>query len=122
MLYFTIKLINNKFLCVNVVKKQSHSIEQARNRFLTTLSNKTRLAIVQSLINKSKNVTQLTDDLGIHQTSVSHSLKRLSDCGFVFVEKNGKERIYSVNQKTIEPLINLMEDHINNYCAKRRCK
>ena len=91
--------------------KESPLMRSAYDRFLTTLSNKTRLAIIRSLRDKSKNVTQLTEELGIHQTSVSHSLKRLLDCGFVFVERNGKERIYSVNKRTIKPLVNLMEDH-----------
>jgi len=87
--------------------------------FLRTLSNKTRLAIIQALRNKPKNVTMLTKEIGIHQTSVSHGLKRLLDCGFVIVEKKGQERVYSLNKKTIKPLINLMEEHIKNYCAKR---
>ena len=97
-------------------------MQNAYDRFLTTLSNKTRLAIIQALRDKPKNVTQLTEELSIHQTSVSHALKRLLDCGFVFVEKNGKERIYSVNKKTIKPLLKMMEDHIDNYCAKGICK
>lgn len=102
--------------------KESKLMQDAYDRFLRTLCNRTRLAIVQSLRDGSKNVTQLTGELGIHQTSVSHALKRLLDCGFVFVEKNGKERVYSVNRKTIKPFINLMEEHINNYCTKRCCK
>ena len=88
---------------------ESKSMQEAYDRFLTTLSNKMRLAIIQSLIKKPKNVTQLTNEIGIHQTSISHSLKRLLDCGFVAVKRNGKERIYSVNNKTIKPLIKLME-------------
>jgi len=102
--------------------KESQLMQSVYDRFLTTLSNKTRLAIIQSLRGKPKNVTQLENELNIHQTSVSHALKTLLDCGFVFVEKNGKERIYSVNKKTIKPLVNLMEDHINNYCTKGVCK
>lgn len=102
--------------------KESKLMQSAYDRFLRTLCNRTRLAIIQSLRDKPKNVTQLTDELGIHQTSVSHGLKRLLNCGFVFVEQNGKERIYSVNKKTIKPLINLMEGHIDNYCAKRCCE
>ena len=93
-------------------------IQKAYDKFLVTLRNKTRLSIVQSLMYKPKNVTQLTSELKIHQTSVSHALKRLLDCGFVFVEKNGKERIYSVNKKTIKPLIKLMGNHVNIYCKK----
>jgi len=93
-------------------------MQRAYDRFLRTLCNKTRLAIIQSLRGKSKNVSQLTKELGIHQTSMSHALKRLLDCGFVQVKKNGKERIYSVNDKTIKPLIVLMESHVNKYCSR----
>ena len=101
--------------------KESSLMQRSYDRFLVTLRNKTRLAIVQSLMEKPKNVSQLIKDLGIHQTSVSHSLKRLLICGFVFVEKNGKERIYTVNKKTIKPLINLMGNHVDNYCTKGVC-
>ena len=105
----------------NLLKK-SKSMQDAYDRFLRTICNRTRLAIIQSLREGPKNVTQLTDALGIHQTSVSHGLKRLLVCGFVFVERNGKERVYSLNKETIKPLIILMEDHVNNYCAKGDCK
>ena len=97
---------------------KSELMQRSYDRFLVTLRNKTRLAIVQSLVKKPKKVNQLTQELGIHQTSVSHALKRLLDCGFVFVKKNGKERIYSVNKKTISPLIKLMENHVDIYCKK----
>ncbi|MCH7567940.1 MAG: winged helix-turn-helix transcriptional regulator [Nanoarchaeota archaeon] len=101
---------------------KSKSLQNAYDRFLTTLSNKVRLTIIYSLKDNPKNVTRLTNELKIHQTTVSHSLRRLLDCGFVFVEQNGKERIYSVNKKTIKPLLKLMEEHVNNYCAKGVCK
>ena len=97
-------------------------MKRSYDRFLTTLCNKTRLAIIDALMKKSKNVTQLTEKLNIHQTSVSHALRRLADCGFVSVKKNGKERFYSVNKKTIKPLIALMESHVNQYCSKGVCK
>ena len=94
----------------------------AHDRFLVTLKNKVRLAIVQALTSGEKNVGELTRELKIHQTTVSHGLKRLLDCGFVFVEQRGKERVYSVNEKTIKPLIKLMGDHIENYCVRGICK
>jgi len=106
----------------NNLLKESELMQHSYDRFLKTLSNKTRLAIVQSLTSTSKNVGQLTEELDIHQTTVSHALRRLLDCGFVVVERNGKERIYTINNKTIRPLITLMEDHINNYCSKGICR
>ena len=102
--------------------KSSSLMQRGYDKFLVTICNKTRLSIVQSLMYKPKNVTQLTFELKIHQTSVSHALRRLLDCGFVFVKRKGKERIYSVNKKTIKPLIKLMENHVNNFCAKGVCK
>ena len=102
--------------------RSSLLIQRAYDRFLVTLRNKTRLSIIQSLMHKPKNVTQLTSELKIHQTSVSHALRRLLDCGFVFVKRNGKKRIYSVNKKTIEPLIKLMENHVSRYCKKCEVK
>lgn len=98
--------------------KESSLMQKSYDRFLVTLRNKTRLAIVQSLTKKPKNVNQITEELGIHQSSVSHALKRLLDCGFVFVERKGKERVYSANKKTISPLIKLMENHVRNYCKE----
>lgn len=125
MSYFTINVIKANYLLIMMgdnLLQQSKLMQDAYDRFLKTLCNRSRLAIVQSLRDKAKNVTELTNELGIHQTSISHALKRLLDCGFVFVKKNGKERIYSVNRKTIKPLIALMEEHIDNYCAKGVCK
>ena len=102
--------------------KYQKLMQGAYDRFLTTLSNKVRLTIIHSLKDNPKNVTQLTNELKIHQTTVSHSLKRLHDCGFVFVKQKGKERIYSLNKKTIKPLLKLMEEHVDNYCTKGVCK
>jgi len=102
--------------------QESRLMENAYDTFLRTLTNRTRLAIIQALRDNPKNVTYLTNELGLHQSSVSHDLRRLLDCGFVFVERNGQERIYSLNKKTIRPLLQLMEQHINTYCEKVCCK
>lgn len=101
---------------VKQLLKQIPLMQDSYDRFLRTLSNKTRLLIINSLKKKPKNVTELTNELGIHQTSVSHALKRLLDCGFIHVEKKGKERIYELNNETIKPLLKLMEVHVNKYC------
>jgi DNA-binding transcriptional ArsR family regulator len=106
---------------VGTLLHESQALQEAYDRFLRTLCNKTRLALIRSLRDGPKNVTELTVALKIHQTTVSHGLKRLLDCGFVFVEKRGKERIYSLNTKTIHPLLGLMEKHITLYCSRSPC-
>ncbi len=120
------KYLNDAILTISSMPKnilhESKIIKCAYDRFLKTICNKVRLAIIQSLGNKPLNVTQLTRELGIHQTSVSHALKRLLECGFVFVEQKGKERVYSANTKTIMPLMDLMQSHVAKYCVSGCCK
>lgn len=55
---------------------------------------------------------------GFEQTMVSHNLKRLERCGMVFVEQKGKHRHYSVNKKTIGPLLEIIDAHMKGYCCE----
>ena len=90
--------------------------DDAYDYFLATLSNRNRIKILNVLLEDPKNVTELTNLIGVDQSTISNGLKRLKACGFVTVEPNGKERVYSLNKDTIEPLIKLMNKHINKYC------
>jgi DNA-binding transcriptional ArsR family regulator len=56
------------------------------------------------------------DKINEERSKVSHALLSLHDCVFVNVRKEGKRRIYSLNKDTIEPLLNLVEKHVNKYC------
>jgi len=80
-------------------------LEPVYREFFKTLGNKQRIAIILSLLDGDKNVSQLVNGLKAEQSSVSHNLKRLLACSFITVKPNGKERIYSANQETIAPLI-----------------
>ena len=85
--------------------------------FFGSLANPNRLVILIALRNGPKNVTQICQSTGFEQTMVSHNLKRLEQCGMVFVEPQGKQRIYSLNQNTIKPLIELIDNHMSQYCV-----
>ena len=86
--------------------------------FFGTLNNRHRLEIINILRKSPKNVTQISKALNMNQTTVSHNLAILKKCGFMFVKNNGKERIYSLNSKTIRPLMRLIDEHMNTYCKK----
>lgn len=91
-------------------------------RFFTTLGNENRLAIIHFLAkNGPQNVSQIVEGTNLEQTAVSHNLKRLLSCQFVHLRPNGKERVYSVNQETIKPLLVLMDKHVRKFC-KRACE
>ncbi|MEK0338341.1 MAG: metalloregulator ArsR/SmtB family transcription factor [Nitrosopumilus sp.] len=93
-------------------------LEKAYKIFFGTLANKNRLKIINLLRKGTKCVHEICEELDFNQTTVSHNLKRMLRCGFVFVEKKGKYRCYSLNKKTIKPLMNLIDGHMHDYCEK----
>jgi len=64
---------------------------------------------------------QLAEDLNQEQSMISHNLKPLTTCRFVFVKRKGKKRIYSLNRKTVEPMYEIIDNHLKKYCPSGRC-
>ncbi|KYH42293.1 MAG: Transcriptional regulator, ArsR family [Candidatus Bathyarchaeota archaeon B63] len=87
--------------------------------FFSTLSNPTRLAILELLREGPKNVTQISKALNQEQSMISHNLRPLIRCGFVFVERRWKERIYSLNRETMEQVFKIFDSHAQKYCKTR---
>jgi DNA-binding transcriptional ArsR family regulator len=69
------------------------------------------MRVLTSLRKGPRNVSQIIRETGLEQTYVSHCLRALEGSGFVTVEKSGKYRIYTLNKKTIEPLLALIDRH-----------
>jgi DNA-binding transcriptional ArsR family regulator len=98
-------------------------IKQPYKFFFHTLANKSRLEIVHALLDGEMNVTELTKKLRIKQSTISHNLKRLLLCRFIHIRREGPFRYYSLNKETIEPLLKLIDKHVNKFCKKvcQRC-
>lgn len=84
--------------------------------FFGTLVSESRLKIINLLRKEKKNVSEIIKKLEMDQSAVSHDLARLKDCGFVLVEVKGKFRYYKLNEKTITPLMNLIDKHMAGNC------
>jgi len=95
----------------------NHSIETYQF-FFGALANPHRLKIINVLREGKKNVGEICQSTGFEQTMVSHNLKVLEYHGMVFMEKQGKYRVYSVNKKTIKPLVEFIDRHMEEYCCK----
>ena len=99
------------------MNKTNYCLNETCHRFFATLANPTRLAIAEFLMeNGPKNVAELSKALSQEQSMVSHNLKPLEECAFVFSERQGKTRVYRVNKEVIEPLLQLFTFHANKYC------
>lgn len=91
-------------------------VHSAYKIFFGTLVSNSRLKIINLLRTGKKSVSEMIEQLNIEQTALSHDLARLRKCGFVKVETDGKYRYYSLNQKTISPLMKLIDEHMSQYC------
>ena len=98
------------------MKKVKKGLATTCYRFFNNLANPTRLATLEQLMNKPMSVNELAEALGQEQSMISHNLKPLLQCKFVTIQKQGKQRIYSVNKKTIASLFKIVENHAENFC------
>ena len=92
------------------------ALRQPYKQFFGTLANQARLDIIEALRHGPLNVTAIATTTGLEQSMISHNLKRLVECGFVTVVQEGRERICTLNDETIKPLLDLMQSHMHNYC------
>ena len=86
--------------------------------FFSNLSNPLRIEIVSALkkAEKGLSVGELASALWVSQSKLSHALAKLKKCNLVTSETRGKKRIYSLNRKTLVPILDLIDQHSHTYC------
>ncbi len=92
------------------------------NKFFEVFANKTRLKIIKALQISNRSVTEICEKIGEEQSKVSHNLKVLSDCSFVTCSRDGKRRVYALNDETIVPLMDIVDRHVEKNCKICRVK
>lgn len=98
-------------------KIKESELYEAYKIFFGTLFSRSRLKIINILRDfGKKNVSELVKELKLSQTAISHDLARLKKCGFVKSEIKGKYRYYTLNEKTIKPIMELIDKHMSNFC------
>ena len=95
---------------------KDNEVYDAYKIFFGTLVSGSRLKIINLLRRGKKNVSEIIDELKADQTSVSHDLARLRQCGFVKTSREGKFVYYSLNEETINPLMSLIDKHMSQHC------
>ena len=84
--------------------------------FFRNLANPVKIAIITALKDKESSVNELVERLGIEQSKLSHALASLNHCSIVQSKQEGKKRIYSLNKKTILPILKLIDNHKCDCC------
>jgi len=91
---------------VNQTLKQE--IIQLEADFCAALSEPTRILILYALNDKSLNVTEITNELGIPQPTTSRHLKVLRERGLVYTERQGTVITYHLADTRIIQAMDLL--------------
>lgn len=90
--------------------------------FFGNLANPLRVEIISQLKSKDLSVNELSKKLGVEQSKLSHALAGLRSCNIVNVKPEGKNRVYSINKKTILPILELIDKHSKANCSEESCQ
>lgn len=90
--------------------------------FFRNLANPLKIKIICELRENPNSVNELSEKLEIEQSKISHAFNSLRICKIVNVKQKGKSRIYSLNKKTILPMLKLIDKHASNFCKCKECK
>jgi len=102
---------------VNQTLKQE--IIQLEADFCSALSDPTRIFILYALNERSQNVTELTNDLGIPQPTTSRHLKVLRDRGLVYTERQGTVIMYHLTDGRIIQAMDLLRSAMRDRLTQR---
>ncbi|WP_224243839.1 ArsR/SmtB family transcription factor [Hyalangium gracile] len=69
-----------------------------------TLADPTRRRIVETLRQGERQVNDIVEEAGIHQSGVSRHLRILHESGFVSVRPDGQRRLYSLRPEPFHEL------------------
>lgn len=84
--------------------------------FFKNLANGLKIDIISTLKEKPMSVNEMAKELNIEQSKLSHALANLRFCNLVSSKQIGKKRIYSLNKKTILPILKIIDKHRTTSC------
>jgi len=85
--------------------------------FFGNLANPLRVEIITQLKEKDRSVSELARIIRTEQSKLSHALGNLRECNLVTFKRKGKEKIYSLNKKTLLPILKIIDKHSMAFCG-----
>ncbi|MDD3041890.1 MAG: metalloregulator ArsR/SmtB family transcription factor [Methanosarcinaceae archaeon] len=84
-------------------------IDEINIRLFKALSEETRYRIVKVLLKGEKCACEIPNLIGKTQSNTSMHLAKLQNWGIIKVRKDGKMRLYSINNEKIQDIFNILE-------------
>ncbi len=72
----------------------------------------TRIRILYDLMQGERNVTEITENLAMNQSAISHQLKILKTAKLVTSRREGKSMVYSLADDHVKTILAMGKDHI----------
>lgn len=89
------------------------------HRFFLNFSSESKSRIIELLREGPMSVKEIVSKTGWEQSKVSHNLSSLRCCCILNVRREGRRRIYSLNEESVIPVLRLVEKHVKNVCLER---
>jgi ArsR family transcriptional regulator len=102
---------------VNPILKQE--IIQLQADFCAALSDPTRILILYALNETPRNVTELTNELGLPQPTISRHLKVLRERGLVITERQGTVITYHLADQRVIQAMDLLRSAMRDRLTQR---
>jgi ArsR family transcriptional regulator len=89
--------------------------------FFRNLSNplKADILAILKLKQAGLSVNEISESLKVEQSKISHALTGLRKCKIVEVTRLGKQRVYSLNTKTMLPILQIIDAHAKENCSNK---
>lgn len=84
------------------------------------LSTPSRVQILVSLMDGSRSVSELVDELGFEQSLISHQLRVLREHALVTVERVGRRRVYGLADEHVMALLEQALTHVESGARSRK--
>jgi len=94
-------------------------ITQLHADFCSALADSTRLILLYALADGPRNVTELTQELGLPQPTISRHLKNLRDRGLVTATRQGMMVQYSLSDRRVIDALDILRSIMRDSIQKR---
>lgn len=95
-----------------MIKKISENQLYDTAELFKVFADSTRIRILYSLSKNEKSVSEITNELNMNQSAISHQLKILKNSNLVKFRRSGKTILYSLDDEHVENIINQGIEHV----------
>lgn len=95
-----------------MIKKISENQLYDTAELFKVFADSTRIRILYSLSKNEKSVSEITNELNMNQSAISHQLKILKNNNLVKFRRSGKTILYSLDDEHVENIINQGIEHV----------